>query len=49
MVALDRVSHKSARRGAAKAERDVILEVMNDGLPTTLFASILTTLMTGSG
>jgi hypothetical protein len=39
----------AARRGAATAEREVILDVMNNGLATTLFTSILATLMTGSG
>ena len=49
MLALDRVRKNSARRGAAIAERQVILDVMNNGLATTLFTSILATLMTGSG
>jgi hypothetical protein len=40
---------KLARRGAAIAEREVILDVMNNGLATTSFTSILATLMTGSG
>jgi hypothetical protein len=37
------------RRGAATAEREVILDVMNNGFATTSFTSILATLMTGSG
>jgi hypothetical protein len=49
MLALHRVSQKSGRRGAATAEREVILDVMNNGLATTFFTSILATLMTGSG
>lgn len=49
MLALDRVRKKSARRGAAIAEREVILDVMNNGLATTLFTSILMTLTTVSG
>jgi len=49
MLALDRVRKKSARRGAAIAEREVILDVMNNGLATTSFTSILAILMTGSG
>ena len=49
MLALHRVSQK---RGAARSRngpREVILDVMNNGLATTSFTSILATLMTGSG
>jgi hypothetical protein len=44
MLALDRVSQKICAARSRNSRTGVILDVMRDGLPTTLFTSILATL-----